>query len=87
MTRWQAAGGLLVRRTLHGSVVRVPAGEVLELSPSATALLTLLAEACDADEAATALADASGAPRDVVRRDLEALLPELAAQGVLEETP
>lgn len=85
MTRWQANPGLLSRKTLYGSVVRVPDGELLELSGSATALLALMSTPHDSDEAADALAAASGTDVEVIRRDLDAILPGLTAQGVLVE--
>jgi hypothetical protein len=84
--RWVRAAAALSRRTLEGTLVRIGPETVL-LSASASALLDVLERPHSAEEAADRLARATGTPAETVRADIDALLTDLAARGVVTSWP
>jgi PqqD family protein of HPr-rel-A system len=66
------------------AVVRDPTtGRLFVLNPTATLLWPLLDGSATPDELATEAAAAFGAPADEVRSDVERLVADLAALGLL----
>ncbi|MFJ8746690.1 PqqD family peptide modification chaperone [Embleya sp. NPDC127516] len=71
----------------HGAaLVDMRAGDLVFLNPSAGRVLAHLAAGIDTTVIATRIGDATGAPADVVERDVRALVDALARRGLLGET-
>lgn len=84
--RWRHAGSVLWRNVGDEVLVGLPEGESLEiLAGTAGHVWRLLVDQPSLTQLSDRLAEAYGAPREVIAADVGALLEELGRRGFVEE--
>lgn len=81
---YRRSGDVLWRSTPRGLWLRPVGGETLTVAAPGDAVWVLLGEPATLDGLVRALADHFGEPAERIRGDVEALLADLVARGVVE---